>query len=113
MTAVFKGSDGAYRFATVTSIVPACVDNELAEHHRRHDQADDLYRAFARGRSAQKAVKNTIEPSTSPAPPPNATSWRSRSQHGIGQAGDGDEVKIRLMVFSPQTQRRRTRAACP
>jgi parvulin-like peptidyl-prolyl isomerase len=100
VTAVFKGSDGAYRFATVTSIVPAFVDTDWSASIAAAASADQ-YRAYARAVAIQKAVQATVEAKYVT----GATTQRKVQEiaisAGVGQLGDGDEIKMRMMVFAP------------
>lgn len=96
-TAVIKGSDGVYRFATATAIVPKTVDPgwEAAVGN------SDTYRAFARDEALNKAVRDKIEAQYIA----GATVQRHVLEIVINKdastPGDGDEVKFRMLVFSP------------
>jgi parvulin-like peptidyl-prolyl isomerase len=97
VTAVFKGLDGIYRIATVTTIVPKFVDADW-EASVGHG---DTYRAFAKNEALSKAVQDKLEAQyiTSPTVQRHVLEiWISK---GIGTPGDGDEVKFRMLVFSP------------
>jgi SurA N-terminal domain/PPIC-type PPIASE domain len=97
LTPIMKGIDGIYRFATVTTIIPKFVDTDW-EASVGHG---DAYRDFAKNEALNKAVKDKIEA--------QYVSGTTVQRHvlelviakGIGTAGDGDEVKFRMMVFSP------------
>ncbi|MGD0248145.1 MAG: peptidylprolyl isomerase [Candidatus Limnocylindrales bacterium] len=100
VTAVFKGSDGGFRFATVTSIVPQFVDTEW-ESTIATTSNGDLYRAYARAEALQKAVQDSIEAKYISGPTIQRHVQEIAVSAGYGQPGDGDEVKIRIMVFAP------------
>ena len=96
-TAVIKGSDGIYRFATATAIVPKTVD---AGWEAAIGQGD-AYRAFARDEALNKAVRDKIEAQYIS----GATVQRHVLEIVVNKdastPGDGDEVKFRMLVFSP------------
>ena len=97
VTPVFKGLDGIYRFATVTTIVPKFVDADW----ETSIGYGDTYRAFARSEATSKAVQDKIEAQyiTSATVQRHVLEiWVSK---GIGTPGDGDEVKFRMLVFAP------------
>ncbi|HEX7491108.1 MAG TPA: peptidylprolyl isomerase [Candidatus Limnocylindrales bacterium] len=100
ITTIFKGSDGAYRFATITSIVTKYVDTDWEASIAAAANGDQL-RAYARGAAIQKAIQATIEAKYIT----GATTQRKVQEiaisAGVGQAGDGDEIKMRMMVFAP------------
>ena len=97
ITAVFKGVDGIYRFATVTTIVPKFVD---ADWETSIGQGD-VYRAFARSEALSKAVRDKIEAQYITSPTVQRHVLEIAISKGIGTPGDGDEVKFRMLVFSP------------
>jgi parvulin-like peptidyl-prolyl isomerase len=99
MTAIFKGSDGAYRFATITSIAPKSVDPNW-EAGIAAAASGDLYRSVARVEAIQKAVQNTVEAKYIYGPTVQRQVLEIAVSPGYGQAGDGDEVKVRIMVFA-------------
>jgi parvulin-like peptidyl-prolyl isomerase len=97
VTPVFKGLDGIYRFATVTTIVPKFVDADW----EASVGYGDTYRAFAKSEALSRAVQDKIEAQyvTSPTVQRHVLEiWISK---GIGTPGDGDEVKFRMLVFAP------------
>jgi parvulin-like peptidyl-prolyl isomerase len=100
ITAVFKGSDGGYRFATVTSITPKSVDSDWASSISATSNADN-YRAYARGEAVQKAVQASIEAKYVSGPTKQRRVQEIAISTGVGQLGDGDEIKMRMMVFAP------------
>ncbi|HEX7497657.1 MAG TPA: peptidylprolyl isomerase [Candidatus Limnocylindrales bacterium] len=97
ITAVFKGVDGIYRFATVTTIVPKFVD---ADWETSIGQGD-VYRAFAKSEALSKAVRDKIEAQYITSPTVQRHVLEIAISKGIGTPGDGDEVKFRMLVFSP------------
>jgi parvulin-like peptidyl-prolyl isomerase len=96
-TPVFKGVDGIYRFATVTTIVPKFVD---ADWETSIGQGD-VYRAFAKSEALSKAVRDKIEAQYITSPTVQRHVLEIAISKGIGTPGDGDEVKFRMLVFSP------------
>lgn len=97
ITTVIKGSDGIFRFATVTSIVPKFVDADW-EKSVGHG---DTYRAYARAAALSKAVQNKIEAQYVSGPTNQRHVLEIAISPGGSAPGDGDEVKFRLLVFSP------------
>jgi len=97
VTPVFKGVDGIYRFATVTTIVPKFVDADW----EASVGYGDAYRAFARSEALSKAVENKIEAQYVTSPTVQRHVLEIAISKGIGTPGDGDEVKFRMLVFAP------------
>ncbi len=97
VTPVFKGVDGIYRFATVTTIVPKFVDADW-ETSVGHG---DTYRAFAKNEALSKAVRDKIEAQYVTGPTVQRHVLEIAISKGIGTPGDGDEVKFRMLVFAP------------
>jgi parvulin-like peptidyl-prolyl isomerase len=100
ITAIFKGSDGSYRFATVTSIAPKYVDTDWQASIGATANLDQ-YRAYARAEALQKAVQASIEAKYISGPTSQRKVQEIAISAGLGQPGDGDEVKLRLMIFAP------------
>jgi hypothetical protein len=100
VTTIFKGSDGAYRFATVTSIVPKFVDKDWEATIGSTASADG-YRAYARAEATQKAVQTAIEAKYIYGPTTQRKVQEIAISAGLGQPGDGDEVKLKIMVMAP------------
>jgi parvulin-like peptidyl-prolyl isomerase len=97
VTPVFKGVDGIYRFATVTTIVPKFVDTDW----ETSVGYGDTYRAFAKSEALSKAVRDKIEAQYVTGPTVQRHVLEIWISKGIGTPGDGDEVKFRMLVFSP------------
>jgi parvulin-like peptidyl-prolyl isomerase len=97
VTPVFKGVDGTYRFATVTTIVPKFVDADW----ETSVGYGDTYRAFAKNEALSKAVQDKIEAQYVTGPTVQRHVLQIAISKGIGTPGDGDEVKFRMLVFSP------------
>jgi parvulin-like peptidyl-prolyl isomerase len=97
ITPVFKGTDGTYRFATVTTIVPQFVDTEW----ETSVGYGDTYRAFAKSEALSKAVQGKIEAQYVTGPTVQRHVLEIAISKGIGTPGDGDEVKFRMLVFAP------------
>lgn len=100
LTDIIKCSDGLFRFATVTEIAPPFVDSQW--HVAIDQNADDgAYRRAARAEAIQIAVKNSVEAQYVT----GASVQRHVLEIGVSQgyaaAGAGDEVKIKMMLFSP------------
>ena len=95
VTPILKGQNGAYRFATVTSIVAPYVDASWEK-----SMSGD-YQGYARAEAVQKAVKDSIDKQYID----TATVQRHVQEivifPGYSQPGNGDEVKISIMVCAP------------
>jgi parvulin-like peptidyl-prolyl isomerase len=100
ITAIFKGTDGSYRFGTVTSIAPSWLDSDW-QNAVVATSSGDAYRAYARNAAINKAVKAKIEAKYVTGPTSQSKVQEIVVGGGYGQVGDGDEVKLRLMVFAP------------
>jgi hypothetical protein len=100
VTAIFKGVDGAYRFATVTNIVPTYYDANW-ESVVSSTGGGDQYHAFARAEATQKAVQTAIENKYISSPTVQRNVLEIAIGPGYAQPGNGDEVKVRILVFSP------------
>ena len=100
MTSVIKGTDGVFRFATVTKIVPTFVDPDW-QTSIGAAASGDLYRALARAEATQKAVRDSVEAKYISGPTVQRHVLEIAVPAGYGQPGNGDEVKIRILVFAP------------
>ncbi|MFI5259561.1 MAG: peptidylprolyl isomerase [Candidatus Limnocylindrales bacterium] len=100
VTAIFKGTDGTYRFATVTSIVPTYVDTDWQKTIDANANSG-LYQAFARAEATQKAVQTVIEAKYVSGSTDQRHVLEIAVAPGYGQPGNGDEVKISVLVFAP------------
>jgi parvulin-like peptidyl-prolyl isomerase len=100
LTDVLKSSDGNYRFATITSIVPEFVDKEW-EANIANLAGSDPYRAYARAQALKKAVQDAIEAKYISGPTLQRRVQEIVVSGGYGLPGDGDEVKLRIMIFAP------------
>jgi parvulin-like peptidyl-prolyl isomerase len=101
ITAVLKGSDGAFRFATVTSIVSEWTDPDW-QSSLASSSSNDIYRAYARNSAIQKAVQAQVEAKyVTGATEQTKVLDIAVATGPYSQVGDSDEVKIRLMVFAP------------
>ena len=100
LTAVIKCSDGLYRFATVTEIVPPYNDSNW---HTAIDQSadDGAYRRAARAEAVQIAIKNSINAQYATGPSDQRHVLEIGISAGYGAAGSGDEVKIEMMLYAP------------
>lgn len=100
ITPIIKGSDGVWRFATVTKIVPAFTDADW-QTSIASASSGDLYRAMARAEATKKAVQDSIEAKYITGPTVQRHVLEIAVPAGYGQPGNGDEVKISILVFSP------------
>ncbi len=60
-----------------------------------------MYRAYARGQALKKAVQSVIEAKYISGPTVQRHVQEIVLSAGYGQPGDGDEVRLRIMVFAP------------
>jgi parvulin-like peptidyl-prolyl isomerase len=95
ITAPFKGLDGIYRIATITSIVPPYVDSGW------EGSISGDYQGYARAEALQKALKDSIDKQYIDTPTVQRHVQEILISPGYGQPGNGDEVKISMMVFAP------------
>jgi hypothetical protein len=95
VTTILKGQNGAYRFATVTSIVAPYVDTNW----ERSMSGD--YQGYARAEAVQKAVKGSIEKQYIDTPTVQRHVQEIVIFPGYSQPGNGDEVKLSMIVFAP------------
>jgi parvulin-like peptidyl-prolyl isomerase len=100
VTALFKGTDGVYRFATVTEIVPEFVDANW-QNSVANASSGDAYRRQAEGEAIKAAVQKSIEDKYIYGATPQRNVLELSVSPGYGQPGDGDEVEIRMIVFAP------------
>jgi len=100
ITAIFKGTDGIYRFATVTEIVPEFVDTNW-QNSVANASNGDAYRHQAEGEAIRTAVKKVIEAKYITSPTTQRRVLELSIAAGYGAPGDGDEVQIRMMTFAP------------
>ena len=100
ITPIMKGSDGSYRFATVTQIVPSWVDNDWKSTLDSTAGAD-TYRDYAKNEVIKQEVQDQVEAKYITGPTVQRYVREIASRNSYGQTGDGDEVKISLMVFAP------------
>jgi hypothetical protein len=95
VTAPFKGLDGIYRIAEITTIVAPFVDSGW----ERSISGD--YQGYARAEALQKAIKDSIDKQYIDTPTVQRHVQEIFISPGYGQPGNGDEVKISMMVFAP------------
>jgi parvulin-like peptidyl-prolyl isomerase len=100
ITDILKGSDGAYRFATITNIVASWTDNDW-QSVVTSTANGDAFRFQARNEAIKKAVQTSIEAKYVTGSTQQSYVNEIAVSAGLGQAGDGDEVKIKIMVFAP------------
>jgi parvulin-like peptidyl-prolyl isomerase len=97
ITAVFKGHDNIYRFATVTQILPSSVDQGWSD---AVGKAGD-YRGAARAEAIGTAVQKTVEGQYLTGPTQSRHVQEILVSSGYSQLGDGPEAKVRIMIFAP------------
>jgi parvulin-like peptidyl-prolyl isomerase len=100
ITPIMKGINGSFRFATVTSIVPSWVDNDW-QNSVGAASSDDGYRDFARNEALNKAVEDWVNAKYVSGSTVQRDVREIQIRSGYGQIGDGDEVKISIMIFAP------------
>ena len=100
ITPIIKGSDGVWRFATVTKIIPAFTDGDW-QASIASASSGDRYRAMAQAEATKKAVRAAVEAKYISSPTVQRHVLEIAVPAGYGQPGNGDEVKIRILVFSP------------
>jgi len=100
VTALFKGSDGVYRFATVTEIVPEYVDSDW-ESAVTAKSSGDVFHQQAEGEALKTAIQTMIEDKYINSATVQRRVLELAVSPGYGQPGDGDEVSIKVIVFAP------------
>ena len=100
VTAILKSSNGGFNIATATTIAPEFVDTDWQSTVASASSGDG-YRAFARAEAIKKAVQTAVEAKYITGPTVQRQVAEITINPGIGQPGDGDEVKLHMMVFSP------------
>jgi parvulin-like peptidyl-prolyl isomerase len=97
ITDVFLCNDGAYRFAKVTEISPAFVDNDWQSAIDAGSNAD-RYRAYARAQAVEAAVKQAVLEQYVESPVVQRRVFEIGLSPGYGE---GPEVAFRVMIFAP------------
>jgi hypothetical protein len=97
ITPVVKCQDGVWRFATVTVILPPSTDTGWRDAIGNGDS----YRGVAHAEALKTAVQASIEAKYVTAPTVQRHVLEIAMGPGYGQAGDGPEVKVKYMIFSP------------
>jgi hypothetical protein len=100
ITPIFKGSDGIYRFATVTTILAPYVDTGWKDAIDSSGNGDE-YRREATGEALKAKIQAQVEA--------QYVTGATLSRHvqdifvgaGYGQPGDGNEVRTRMIIFAP------------
>jgi parvulin-like peptidyl-prolyl isomerase len=100
ITAVVKGDDGVYRFATITQILAPYTDNGWKDAIGQAASGDE-YRRAARAEAIKAAVQKSVESQYITGPTPSRHVLEIFVSSGYGQLGSGPEAKIRLMIFAP------------
>lgn len=100
VTPIFRGTDGLYRFATVTEIVPAYTDPSWQSSVESASNGGAY-----RYREETQAIKTALQAKIEGQYVTGATKQRKVLEIGIApgyaQPGSGDEVSIKMMVFAP------------
>jgi len=99
ITDVFKGTDGIYRFATVTSISAAYADQGWQQ------AMSGDYQSFVRGLAVTQAVTDAVNKKYIDSPTVQRHVLEIAIGTGYGQPGNGDEFKISLMSSRRATAR--------
>jgi hypothetical protein len=100
VTGLFKESDGSYRFATVTEIVPEYVDPDWESSVTAKSSAD-VFHQQAEGEALKTAIQKSIEDKYITSPTTQRRVLELSVSPGYGQPGDGDEVAIKVIIFAP------------
>jgi hypothetical protein len=101
ITPTIKGTDGVFRMATVSEIAPAYTDADWESAIAAASNGGE-YRSLARGEATQKAVQAAVEAKYISGSTVQRHVLEIAVPSGYGQPGNGDEVKIRILVFSPK-----------
>ena len=96
ITAVFKGSDGIYRFATATTIVPKYVDPDWEKTVN-----GDAYKELVRSEAVRKAIKESVQAKYVTQPVLQRQVKQIKVETGYSTAGLGEEIKFNMLVFAP------------
>ncbi len=100
VTGLFLGTDGVYRFATVTAIVPPYVDSGWKDAVDSASNAGD-YRNAARAEALKAAIQKSVESQYVTGPMVSRHVEEIYVSAGYSQLGDGPEAKIKMMIFAP------------
>ena len=100
VTGLFLGTDGVYRFATVTAIVPPYVDSGWKDAVDSASNAGD-YRNAARAEALKAAIQKSVESQYVSGPMVSRHVEEIYVSAGYSQLGDGPEAKIKMMIFAP------------
>jgi parvulin-like peptidyl-prolyl isomerase len=100
ITTVFKGSDGIYRFATVTAIVAPYVDSGWQDAINSSGNGDE-YQRVATAEALKAKIQAQVEAQYVTGASPARQVQDIFVSNGYGSAGDGDEIRARLIIFAP------------
>jgi parvulin-like peptidyl-prolyl isomerase len=100
ITPTIRGTDGVFRMATISAIAPAYTDSEWQSAIGAASSGSE-YLSLARGEATQQAVQAAVEAKYISGPTVQRNVLEIAVPDGYGQPGNGDEVKIRILVFSP------------
>jgi hypothetical protein len=100
ITPVMRGTDGTYRFATVTSILLPYVDQGWEAAVSSASNGDELHRA-AKTEALQAKIRAGVEAQYVTGPSTARHLQEIVVSSGYGQQGGGDEVRSRMIVFAP------------
>jgi hypothetical protein len=100
LTSVMKSEDGIFRFATITQIAPAYVDSGWQDAVASNSSSGG-YQSYARAQAILAAVRKSVESQYVSGPTVSRHVQEIYVPSGFGQAGDGPEVKVKMIVFAP------------
>jgi parvulin-like peptidyl-prolyl isomerase len=102
LTDVLEGADGEFRIGTVTQIAPTSVDAAYQQKIKDAGVNMDAYRAVVRSDLLAEALQNKIVGDVMNAPTPQRHVSEIFLAAASGQAGTGDEVKVRHILIAPK-----------
>ena len=100
ITPIFKGTDGLYRFATVTEIIPQLDDPNWLSNIEGQTNGG-AYRSREEALALRQAIQDSIEAKYVTGETTQRRVLEIGIAPGYASAGSGDEVSIKMMVFAP------------
>ncbi len=101
VTPIYQGQDGVFRFATVTSIVPATTDADWQSTIASQSSGDE-YNKAARGQAIKAALQAAFDKKYVTGAQVSRHVLEIFVSQGVAASpGSGDEAKLRLIVFAP------------
>ena len=102
VTDVVEGSDGMFRIGRVTEIDPQATDQAFQQKIKDAGISLDSYKKAARSEAIQQALSDSIVASVVNQPTPQRhVAEIFLKLDSTRQAGSGDEVQVRHILFSP------------